>query len=218
MIEKSISTANYEDREMFPLPSGKLVSLKEYGKENLKTMKKASKIDKKFDKVVEDNKELSSDIVSTAFPEVIQNSNTYAPNFIDMIKSIRSDKYGNQYQVPLVKDTGVKVRHFKGPSFMQLIEMFEANYERGGTASYEEFKSDLINGDYTNLFIEPDEFLTPMFGGEMLTRKEGIERQEDLPYEEQDLKGTLFKIIKERTGIGISALFEEEMEDRKKGF
>ena len=49
-----------------------------------------------------------------------------------------------------------------------------------------------------------------MFGGEMLTRKEGIERQEDLPYEEQDLKGTLFKIIKERTGIGISALFEEE--------
>jgi hypothetical protein len=52
----------------------------------------------------------------------------------------------------------------------------------------------------------------------MLTRKEGIERQEDLPYEEQDLKGTLFKIIKERTGIGISALFEEEMEDRKKGF
>ena len=42
MIEKSINTANYKDREMFPLPNGDLVTLREYGKKNLKAMKKAS--------------------------------------------------------------------------------------------------------------------------------------------------------------------------------
>jgi len=31
------------------------------------------------------------------------------------------------------------------------------------------------------------------------------------------MRGQLLKIVKDRTGMGIAALFEEEMADRKKG-
>jgi hypothetical protein len=40
---------------------------------------------------------------------------------------------------------------------------------------------------------------------------------EDAPYEEQDFKGAFMKLIKDRTGMGISGLYEEEMNDRKNG-
>ena len=42
-------------------------------------------------------------------------------------------------------------------------------------------------------------------------------RMEDAPYEEQDFKGAFMKLIKDRTGMGISGLYEEEMNDRKNG-
>ena len=217
MIAKSISTANYKDKDLFELPNGERVSLIEYGAANKKAMKRASKIDDSFDKLAEDNKNMATDIVHTAFPEIVQETDNYQPNFIDFIRSIRSDEDGVQYQEPLIRDDGVKRLMFKGPTFMTLVRMFEDNYEAGGTANFADFKNDLINGRYENLFVTPDEYLEPMFDGEPVTRKEGMERIEDAPYEEQDIKGTLLKLIKERTGLGISALFQEEMADRKRG-
>jgi hypothetical protein len=42
----------------------------------------------------------------------------------------------------------------------------------------------------------------------------------DRSYEDLDLKESLFKVIEDKTkhNIGLGALFQEEMDDRKRGF
>ena len=52
---------------------------------------------------------------------------------------------------------------------------------------------------------------------QMIAFEEAARRMEDAPYEEQDFKGAFMKLIKDRTGMGISGLYEEEMNDRKNG-
>ena len=217
MIVKSITAETYADKEVFPLPNGKRGDLLEYGKQNLGKLKSAGKIDPKLKEASDMNKEVASLITANAFPEVRKEDDSYSPNFIDVIRSIATDEFGNQYQRPLIKTSPKKMTHFKGPTLGELLDMFEENYQRGGTASYEQFKYDLVNGNYEKLHITPDEFLKPMFGGEPVSRKEAARRMEDAPYEEQDFKGAFMKLIKDRTGMGISGLYEEEMNDRKNG-
>ena len=67
-------------------------------------------------------------------------------NIIDLIKSIRSDKDGNQYQVPLFKyPKGSKLVIYRGPYLDEIIDAFEANKDAGGTPDFEKFKKDLFN-------------------------------------------------------------------------
>ena len=94
---------NIVDKEVFPLPNGKRGNLLEYGKQNLSKLKSAGKIDPKLKEASDMNKEVASLITANAFPEVRKEDDSYSPNFIDVIRSIATDEFGNQYQRPLIK-------------------------------------------------------------------------------------------------------------------
>ena len=96
-----------------------------------------------------------------------------------------------------------------------MLEMFLDNKALGGTHDYEQFKYDLYNRNDENLEIRLDDYLE--FKG-MYSIKGAYEAQENADYKDLDMKGMFLKYIKDRTGFGLSALFEEEMSDRKKGY
>ena len=159
----------------------------------------------------------TKDMIRKFFPATpIDEPDAYTVNFIDVMKSIRSDKDGNQYQVPKYKNVPKKkVPHLKGPNIQDMLEMFLDNKALGGTDDYEQFKYDLYNRNDENLEIRLDDYLE--FKG-MFSIKDAYEAQENADYADLDMKGMFLKYVKDRTGFGLSALFEEEMEDRKKGY
>ena len=159
----------------------------------------------------------TKDMIRKFFPATpIDEPDAYTVNFIDVMKSIRSDKDGNQYQVPKYKNVPKKkVPHLKGPNIQDMLEMYLDNKALGGTDDYEQFKYDLYNRNDENLEISLDDYLE--FKG-MFSIKDAYEAQENADYADLDMKGMFLKYIKDRTGFGLSALFEEEMSDRKKGY
>ena len=164
-----------------------------------------------------DSKTPTKDMIRKFFPATpIDEPDAYTVNFIDLMKSIRSDKDGNQYQVPKYKNVPKKkVPHLKGPNIQDMLEMYLDNKALGGTDDYEQFKYDLYNRNDENLKISLDDYLE--FKG-MFSIKDAYEAQENADYKDLDMKGMFLKYIKDRTGFGLSALFEEEMEDRRKGY
>ena len=97
-----------------------------------------------------------------------------------------------------------------------MIEAFEANKLSGGTEDFQKFKKDLYNRDWHNFKIDIRDYLD-LSVAEPKPIKQAMEEFEDRDYKDHDMRGQLLKIVKDRTGMGIAALFEEEMADRKKG-
>ena len=78
-------------------------------------------------------------------------------NIIDLIKSIRSDKDGNQYQVPLFKyPKGSKLVIYRGPYLDEIIDAFEANKDAGGTKTLRSLKKiySIVIGTNLKLILE----------------------------------------------------------------
>ena len=197
-----------EDREIFDLGDGQVGTILEYGRKTLPAIKKSG--------VGDPTKESADELVDKLFPEIQRDDTAYNASMIDLIKSIRSDKDGNQYQVPKYKNVPKKkVPHLKGPNIQDMLEMYLDNKALGGTDDYELFKYDLYNRNDENLKISLDDYLE--FKG-MFSIKDAYEAQENADYADLDMKGMFVKNIKARTGFGLSALFEEEMEDRRKGY
>ena len=71
-----------------------------------------------------------------------------------------------------------------------------------------------MNRRYEQLAVDPGDFLQLKFGGEKVSIKEAHDFGKR-SYDELDLKESLFKIIEDRTGLGVGALFQEEMNDRR---
>ena len=154
--------------------------------------------------------------VSEFFPKIERKPDSYSASLIDIIKSIRSDEDGNQYQEPLYKvDPRDRVVIYRGPYLDEIINAFEANKEAGGTKDFQKFKKDLYNRDWYKFKIDVRDYLDVSMA-EPKPIKQAMEDFENRPYEGLDVRETLLKIIKDRTGIGISGLFEEEMSDRLK--
>jgi len=155
--------------------------------------------------------------LQSLFPRIERNADSYSTSLIDVIKSIRSDEDGNQYQEPLYKvNPDDKVVIYRGPYLDEIIEAFEANKLSGGTDDFQKFKKDLYNRDWQNFKIDIRDYLD-MSVAEPQPIKQAMEEFENRPYEELDVRETLLKIVKDKTGMGVAALFEEEMADRKKG-
>ena len=74
----------------------------------------------------------------------------------------------------------------------------------------------MYNRDWQNFKIDIRDYLD-MSVAEPQPIKQAMEEFENRPYEELDIRETLLKIVKDKTGMGVAALFEEEMADRKKG-
>ena len=137
---------------------------------------------------------------------------------IDLIKSIRSttpDADGEQFVLPMYRDVPkAKTQFFKAPGVYETLQMFEANAAKGGTEDLDEFKFQLYNRRYDEMAINPEDYLEVKFGGEKKSIKEAHSFG-DMSYEDLDLKESLFKIVEDKTGLGVGALFQEEMGDRK---
>ena len=171
----------------------------------------------KVDPIAGFPKEKGLEEVYKNFPPVERDADSYTTSLIDVIKSIRSDKDGNQYQEPMYKvDPKDKVVIYRGPYLDEMIEAFEANKLSGGTEDFQKFKKDLYNRDWHNFKIDIRDYLD-LSVAEPKPIKQAIEEFEDRDYKDHDMRGQLLKIVKDRTGMGIAALFEEEMADRKKG-
>ena len=71
-----------------------------------------------------DSKTPTKDMIRKFFPATpIDEPDAYTVNFIDLMKSIRSDKDGNQYQVPKYKNVPKKkVPHLKGPNIQDMLD------------------------------------------------------------------------------------------------
>ena len=139
-------------------------------------------------------------------------------NIIDLIKSIRSDKDGNQYQVPLFKyPKGSKLVIYRGPYLDEIIDAFEANKDAGGTPDFEKFKKDLFNRNWYKFKIDPRDFFDISVGKDgPVDFAKGLEEMDNLPYEELKYDERVLRDIKDQTGIGISGLYAEEVSDRLK--
>lgn len=166
------------------------------------------------------------ELIETLFPKDL-NKGLGLPNVtvIDMFDSVRSetpDADSKQFQIPKFVDVPKdKVRFYEMPEVPLQLEMFRDNMLFGGDDDFETFKQNLFNQDYDKLKINVDDYLEPKFGGKKMSIKEMLERVEDSSYEELkgDSRDLFFKMIKDRTkhNIGIAALFQEEMNDRRVG-
>ena len=204
-----------EDRAIFNIGDGKTGTLREYGDKVTKAIKKSKASD------TDPIKASADEIVEEFFPKIDRGPVAYNASLIDLIDNIRSDSPGPEgKQFVLPKYTNVpkdKLQHFKGPTTSELLRMFDANYAKGGTADFEEFKTLLLNRAYDQLEVDPEDYL------ERIDKPMSIKEAHsfgDRSYDDIDLKETLFKVIEDKTAnnIGLGALFQEEMDDRKRGF
>ena len=210
MIVKSL-----ERRPIFNIGDGQTGTLQEYGSKMIKAIKKSKASD------MDPMKASADELVDEFFPKIERGPVAYNASLIDLIDNIRSTSPGPEgKQFVLPKYTNVpkdKFNHYKGPTTSEMLRMFDANYEKGGTPDFEEFKTLLFNRAYDQLEVDPDDYLerieTPMSIKEAHSFK-------DRSYEGLDLKETLFKVIEDKTkyNIGLGALFQEEMSDRRKGY
>ena len=200
-----------EDREVFDLGDGEVGTLKDY---SLKT----TKIVKDSGEFGDPTKQSADELMSKIFPEIERDDTAYNASIIDLIKSIRSttpDADGEQFVLPMYRNVPKdKTVIFKGPTVGEMLRMYEANAAAGGTDDFEEFKTQLLNRRYEQLAVDPGDFLQLKFGGEKVSIKEAHDFGKR-SYDELDLKESLFKIIEDRTGLGVGALFQEEMNDRR---
>ena len=200
-----------EDREVFDLGDGEVGTLKDY---SLKT----TKIVKDSGEFGDPTKQSADELMSKIFPEIERDDTAYNASIIDLIKSIRSttpDADGEQFVLPMYRNVPKdKVTVFKAPTVGEMLRMYEANAAAGGTPDFEEFKSQLFNRQYHLLAVDPSDYLEVKFGGEKKSIKEAHSFG-DMSYDDLDLKESLYKIIEDRTGLGVGALFQEEMNDRR---
>ena len=207
MIVKSL-----EDRAIFNIGDGKTGTLKDYGKKMVKAIRKSKASD--MDPV----KASADEIVDKFFPKIERGPEAYNASLIDLIDNIRSTTPGPEgKQFVLPKYTNVpktKLRNFKGPTTGEMLRMFDANFAKGGTDDYEEFKTLLFNREYDKLEVDPMDYLE--LQDEPMSIKEAHSFG-NRSYEGLDLKETLFKVIEDRTkyNLGLGALFQEEMSDRR---
>ena len=94
------------------------------------------------------------------------------------------------------------------------LDQLEANAEAGGTQDFDEFKEQLFNRRLDLLAVDPADYLEVKFGGQKKSIKEA-HNFGDMSYDDLDLKESLYKIIEDKTGLGVGALFQEEMNDRR---
>ena len=206
MIVKSL-----KDRAIFDLGDGTKGSVIEFGRRMNTALKKSG--------VVKTPEKISSEeLIEEVFPEVPRGEDSYTANIIDIFKSIATDKDGNQYQKPKYKNVPkVKVEVYEGPTTIQMLQMYKDNLREGGSEDFEEFKTLLLNREYNKIRINPDDYLEKRFDGEPKTIKEAHSFYQTADYEDLDMKEALLKVIYDRTGFGLGALFQEEIDDRKRG-
>ena len=200
-----------EQREIFDLGNGEVGTIKDYSRKTLKAVKDSGVVGDPF-------KQSADELVSKMFPEIDRSPVAYNASIIDLIKSIRSTTPGadgEQFVLPMYRNVPKdKTVIFKGPTVGEQLRMFEANAAAGGTPDFEEFKSQLFNRQYHLLAVDPSDYLEVKFGGEKKSIKEA-HTFGDMSYDDLDLKESLYKIIEDRTGLGVGALFQEEMNDRR---
>jgi len=199
-----------EDREIFDLGDGQVGTILEYGRKTLPAIKKSG--------VGDPTKESADELVDKLFPEIQRDDTAFNASLIDLIKQIRSttpDADGEQFVLPMYRDVPkTKIQFYKAPGIFETLRMFEANAAKGGTEDFEEFKYQLMNRRFDEMAINPEDYLELRFDGEKKSIKEAHSFG-DMSYEDLDLKESLFKIVEDKTGLGVGALFQEEMGDRK---
>ena len=179
-------------------------------------LKQSGKIDKNLSKVSVD------DFPEKVFPKIERGPEAYNASLIDLIDNIRSTTpgpEGKQFVLPKYTDVPKqKIKHFKTPTTAEVLRMFNDNFTLGGTDDFEEFKTKLFNREYDDLKIDLTDYLDYYFDGEEMSIKEAHEFG-NRKYKDLDIKGSLFKTIEERSkhNIGLGALFQEEMTDRRQG-
>ncbi len=179
-------------------------------------LKRSGKIDKNLSKISTD------EFPEKVFPKIERGPEAYNASLIDLIDNIRSTTpgpEGKQFVLPKYTDVPTqKIKHFKPPTTAEILRMFNDNFTLGGTNDFEEFKTKLFNREYNDLEIDLTDYLDYVFDGEEMSIKEAHEFG-NRKYEDLDVKGSLFKTIEDRTeyNIGLGALFQEEMNDRRAG-
>ena len=179
-------------------------------------LKRSGIFKKDLSKVSED------EVLDKLFPKIERGPEAYTANLIDLMDRIRSTSpgaEGKQFVLPKYTDVPTKkMKHFKTPTITELLRMFNDNFARGGTSDFEEFKTNIFNREYDDLKIDLTDYLDFYFDGEEMSIKEAHEFG-NKKYEDLDQRGSFFKTIEERTkhNLGLGALFQEEMNDRRAG-
>ena len=200
-----------EQREVFDLGDGEVGTIKDYSRKTVKAVKDSGQFGDPF-------KQSADELVSNLFPEIDRGPEAYNASIIDLIKNIRSttpDADGEQFVLPMYRNVPKdKITIYKGPTVGEQLRMFEANAEAGCTQDFDEFKEQLFNRRLDLLAVDPADYLEVKFGGQKKSIKEA-HNFGDMSYDDLDLKESLYKIIEDKTGLGVGALFQEEMNDRR---